>query len=301
MNIVIIGARESGAKNDPQALASALQHNGSDVSVVYWEDLVLSIATDDCTIAYGGRQLLAVKPDLVIAVGWYKSGAKSFYRDLAYATALYLDHHGVKFWNSEMLQQRSTSKLSCLLQLALAGVPVTRTTFSLSSQLTVATEMLPFVAKAASASRGRSNYLVASEQERAHRLDDGGAYLVQPFLENDHDLRVVCFGGVAQLVLRRSRAADATTHLNNTSQGGNAEWIPTQKVDTELLTICGKICKIMKREMAGIDLIQDASSPVGYSCLEVNAIPQLTSGYDTETKLAAFARAVEAATKESKT
>jgi len=37
--------------------------------------------------------------------------------------------------------------------------------------------------------------------------------------------------------------------------------------------------------MAGIDFIPDAESPYGYSCLEVNALPQLTSGTDVDKKM----------------
>ncbi len=60
-----------------------------------------------------------------------------------------------------------------------------------------------------------------------------------------------------------------------------------------LLTEAERICTIMNREMAGIDFIPDTTSKIGYSCLEVNAIPQLTSGFDFERKMSAL---VEAAT-----
>ena len=60
-----------------------------------------------------------------------------------------------------------------------------------------------------------------------------------------------------------------------------------------MLTESEKICIIMNRQLAGIDFIPDSSSPYGYSCLEVNAIPQLTSGYDVTTKMKKLSESIE--------
>lgn len=290
--IVIIGARHSGTKNDPVMLADSLRAEGAEVTVVRWEDIVFSIETGNVQLFDGEASLFDTAPDLVIAVGWYKSGRQSMYRDVAYAVALFLEARGIAYWNTEMGQQRSTSKLSCMVQLALEGISVPKTRFCLEAASAAGYQALPFVAKAAAASRGEANYLIKNEENRSQVIDEGGYFLVQPFLPNDHDLRVICFGGKPALVLRRSRSASAATHLNNTSQGGSAEWLELGAVPSELLTNAARICKIMNREMAGIDFIPDASSQFGYSCLEVNAIPQLTSGHDVEKKLAAFARTI---------
>lgn len=290
--ITIIGSRHSGSKNNPNILAEHLLAHDSSVQVVYWEDLLFAIKPNNVTI-YDRQQLLfADTPDLVIALGWYKNGRKSIYRDVAYSLALYLDSRGIEFWNREMLHQRSTSKLSCMMQLALQGVPVPTTYFSLQADLALDSQAVPYIAKAVAASRGVSNYLVKTDDERAALPMEDMHYLVQPFLPNDHDLRVICFGGKAAMVLRRSRAEDADTHLNNTSQGGEAQWLELEDMPPELLTISEKICTIMNREMAGIDFIPDQESTFGYSCLEVNAIPQLTSGHDINKKLDAFVRSI---------
>lgn len=299
MKIVVIGAKNSGAKNDPSVLADAAAKNGHVVEVLYWEELVFTITTGAVEVRSGETSIADMQPELVITVGWYKAGALSMYRDVAYSLALYLQSQNITFWSSEMAQQRSTSKLSCMVQLALEGVAVPRTVFSLTTTRATEAAQWPSVVKAVSASRGRSNYLIHSQQELASAVLDDAFYLVQPFLENDHDLRVICFGGEPSMVLRRSRAQDADTHLNNTSQGGSAVWLALDEISPQILTISRKICKIMGREMAGIDFIPDNSSPSGYSCLEVNAIPQLTSGYDVDKKLQAFTDALTNLEKES--
>lgn len=290
--VIIVGSRKSGSKNNPDEIARFIALNESQVTRVYWEDIIFSVKAGKVSITAEGVDLLASSTDLVIAVGWYKNGKKSIYRDVAFSLALALEHHNITFWNSEMAHQRSTTKLSAMVQLALEGVPVPDTKFSLATKNIVVNATYPFVIKAVAASRGASNYLIENEAQLVTADVSEGYFLLQPFLPNDHDLRVICFGGKPTLVLRRARQTDADTHMNNTSQGGSAEWIELSSISLELLTLSAKICTIMGREMAGIDLIPDNTSNVGYSCLEVNAVPQLTSGTDSDKKLTAFGEAV---------
>jgi len=291
--VIIVGSRSSGSKNNPDEIARFIALNDAQVTRVYWEDIVFSVQAGVVRITAGDTDLLSPSTDLVIAVGWYKNGKKSIYRDVAFSLALALKHHAITFWNSEMGHQRSTTKLSAMVQLALEGVPVPDTSFSLDINNVLASKPeYPFVVKAIAASRGASNYLIEDEAQLLAIDISEGYFLVQPFLPNDHDLRVICFGGKPSLVLRRSRRSDADTHMNNTSQGGKAEWLELSDIAPELLTLSQKVCTIMGREMAGIDLIPDNTSSVGYSCLEVNAVPQLTSGTDSDKKLTAFGEAV---------
>lgn len=291
--VIIIGSRDSGSKNNPDEIARYIALQDAKVTRVYWEDIVFSIESNVVRIIATDVDMLAADIDLVIAVGWYKNGSKSVYRDVAFSLALALKHYKIAFWNSEMIHQRSATKLSAMVQLALEGIPVPNSLFSLDTKKALSTyPSLPFVIKAVSASRGKSNYLIENQEQLSNLDVSEGYFLIQPFLPNTHDLRVICFGGQPTLVLKRSRQPDAETHMNNTSQGGRADWIELSEMSSELLTLSVKICKIMGREMAGIDLIPDNTSNVGYSCLEVNAVPQLTSGTDSDKKLTAFGKAV---------
>lgn len=289
-NILLIGAKESGLKNNISIIEKYLTKHETSLRVtkVFWEDLIFDIKTNDVEVFVNDKAISEISPQLVIATGWYKNGNQRIYRDVAYALALFLNSRSIDYWNSEMGAQRSTSKLSCMVQLALEGISVPATNYSLTESSVIQVATLPFIAKSPTASRGRDNYLVQDEADRQQikKSDDG--YIIQQFLPNDHDLRVICFGGIPTLILKRSRKLSAETHLNNTSQGGDSIWLEPSTVSKELLTISRKICNIMKRELAGIDFIPDQSSPFGYSCLEVNAIPQLTSGVDVEKKMNAL-------------
>jgi len=292
-HVVVIGSKNSGSKNDPAVIAANLSSGDVSVVQIYWEDLVFQIKTSSVEVLSNGQDILAHKPELFIALGWYKNGKDAIYRDVAYSLSLVLDSRGIDYWNSEMGHQRSTTKLSTMVQLALANIPVPTTDFSLTTTNILSAWHFPFIAKAVAASRGKNNFLVTDEAVLEQVKLSGEKFLIQNFIENDHDLRVICFNSKPSLVLRRARAKDSSTHLNNTSQGGSARWLALSDLSTSVLTLTERISTITRRELAGIDLIPDAASPVGYSCLEVNSIPQLTSGTDTEKKMATLAAVVD--------
>jgi len=290
--ILIIGSLYSGKKNNPLTIAQGFDPSDDEVEVLYWENLLFRIETNRQEISHCGKNIFEEKPDLVIAIGWYKNGKKSIYRDVAFCLALFLKHNNIPFWNSEMLHQRSVTKLSCMMQLALEGIPIPSTYFSLRVSEAIDGRTLPFIAKAAAASRGDMNFLVTTNKdlEKVNNVDS--YFLIQSYLVNDHDLRVICFNNKPTLVLKRSRINNSLTHLNNASLGAETEWLELSDLNPELLTLSEKICKITNREMGGIDFIPDHQSTIGYSCLEVNAVPQLTSGTDSKRKLAAFAKVI---------
>ncbi|HEU4914338.1 MAG TPA: hypothetical protein VFT16_02935 [Candidatus Saccharimonadales bacterium] len=290
--VVIVGSKDNQGKNDPAAIAEALAGNGQfDERTVWWEDVVFDIRQGDVRVEANGQPLCRDDTRLVLTLNWYKNKELSIYRDVAFAAGLYVASNDVPVWNSEIIHQRSVTKLSCMQQLALAGISVPRTLFSLDPELLVDAAVnrlaFPVVVKAVAASRGRSNHLVQTKEELQALLGSQqvNRYMVQPFMPNDHDLRVICFGGQPELILRRARAQGSDTHLNNTSQGGEAKWLTTDMFADEILEQCKEIARITGREMAGVDLIPDSAAPTGYSCLEVNAIPQLTSGVDADLKM----------------
>lgn len=292
--IILIGSKNSEGKNDVRRLSDSFNTGKTSTGVVFWEDLLFDITRHDQKVidAVSGTDLKA--GDLIIAVNWYKTGSKAIYRDVAYALALYLRRQKIEFWNAEMGNQRSTTKLSAMMQLALAGYDIPATLFSLTpGHLLNRKSVFPMIVKGATASRGHDNFLISDSGELAAQLgkDEVNHYLLEEFIPNDSDLRVICIGGEPGLVIRRRRVSQAT-HLNNTSQGAKAELVPLENLPAELKEDCRKICQLMGREMAGIDILEanDASSRKVF--LEVNAVPQLTSGTFVDEKLTAISSAV---------
>lgn len=289
-NVLIIGSKNAEGKNDIQFMAAHMSEPKS-VTLAYWEDLLVTITDNQVSIT-DARQSIDLKDfELVMAFNWYKTGSQKMYRDLAFSVALYLEDNKVTFWNREMIMQRSTTKLSAMVQLALNGFPVPNTLFSLDAQrLLSAHDTFPVIAKDAAASRGRNNHLCHSADELSKVIAAQPAtnqLLLQEFIPNESDLRVVCFGGKPALAIKRSRQS-AETHLNNTSQGAVAELIELTNLKPEIIENTSKICYTMGRDMAGVDFLFDKDNPNRYVVLEVNAIPQLTSGSYVTEKMAAL-------------
>lgn len=291
--IILLGSKNSGGKNDVRDMHQSLARHSkeADITVVFFEDLLMSVTSEAQSFIDTASGKDMSEADLVVAVNWYKGGPTSLYRDVGFALALYLKSKGVEFWNSEMLKQRSISKVSAMMQLSLLGLPVPTTLFSLSADaLFAAVNFTPFIFKSAIASRGADNFLcdsVADAKEQA-TVNQSNHFMVQEYIPNKSDLRVVCFGGEPKLAIERSRRND-DSHLNNVSQGADAKLKEISELSLQMIEECKKICYNMGREMAGIDVLPEKDKPEHYVYLEVNAIPQLTSGAFVDEKMAALA------------
>jgi glutathione synthase/RimK-type ligase-like ATP-grasp enzyme len=298
--IILLGARDHGDKNSIHVIKSAigpqLEHDAV-VMTVHFEDVIFSIETGNVRIVDTKSQIDIADADLVVAVNWYKGGSLAIYRDVAYSIALYLESKAVPFWNREMIEQRSVSKLSAMTLFALHGIDVPKTYYSLDGMLLVkeVPALFPVVAKDAMASRGHRNYLLENADDLRHRVHVPAApnrLLVQEAVPNDGDLRIVCFDNKPVFALQRRRNSDAT-HLNNTSQGGTAQIVELHHLPQNVIDTCTRICKLMGRDMAGIDILPATDGSGRFVYLEANAVPQLTSGAYVEQKLHAMAHALK--------
>jgi glutathione synthase/RimK-type ligase-like ATP-grasp enzyme len=105
--------------------------------------------------------------------------------------------------------------------------------------------------------------------------------LIQDFVPNDGDYRVLVMGGEVKLVIHRKSNDDG--HLNNTSKGGSANIIDIKDVPQVVLDESIKISELLKREITGVDMIQHKDTGE-FFMLEVNNMPQLSTGSFVEEK-----------------
>ncbi len=140
--------------------------------------------------------------------------------------------------------------------------------------------------------KGRLNFVVKSpsEVETIHQENPDIQFVLQEFIPNDSDLRVLVMNDKVKLVIRRSSTSDS--HLNNTSQGGRAEIIPIDSVDAKILKDCIKAAKVSKLQVAGVDMMQDLNTGE-YYFLEINNAPQISSGSFTDEKADVYAEMIK--------
>lgn len=211
---------------------------------------------------------------------------KSYYRyaEVAVALAEVLAEKNVPFICSELKSYISFSKLSQYARLARQSLPIPPTLYvpygHLLDQYALITGSLgaPFIMKASDGKGGDANYLIKDQAHFTAVVADHPEvdFVLQSFIPNEYDLRLLVLNGKTELVIKRQRS-DASTHLNNTSKGAEASNIPVEELAPEVLELAHQAAAIMKREIAGVDIMFNSQTkqPV---ILEINASPQVASG-----------------------
>jgi glutathione synthase/RimK-type ligase-like ATP-grasp enzyme len=234
--------------------------------------------------------------NLVIFQLWSKNA------EHAAACATYLHQKGVKYFDQEVGEYRSHSKLTEYYKLWASSLPVPMTLMAPKERIT--SELLeaygfkfPLILKAATAKRGNFNFLINNFSELKKQLSTKiwlkRPFLIQQFIENEFDYRAVVFGNELALVLERRRA-DNSTHLNNTSRGGQGILIEPSNLGSQLTGQIISAARSMKREIAGVDVVIETGTGKFYF-LEVNKGPQLNSGLFPDEHMTAFRKFIDGA------
>lgn len=216
----------------------------------------------------------------------------------AAAVAEYLLHKKVAFVDTEVAHYHAKTKLTQYMKLSINGVSVPPSIFMSAARLKHSFDSLvkrlglPFILKDIASEKGTNNHLIQSKEEFDTLMGDKNSsdleFIAQSFVPNDGDFRVLVFGGEVYLTI--GRKPSASSHLNNTSQGGMS--VISELPSEELKQIAVNSAKIMKREVAGVDLMQDTRTHKWY-VLEVNNSPQIISGSYLEHKYRAFGEFVK--------
>ncbi len=212
--------------------------------------------------------------------------------------AVYLKQHGIPFVDQEIFTANSRNKLSQMFKLQSVGVsiPVTffcrhktrmlrliRTKFKSELQF-------PLIAKATGGTRGDENYLIKSLEELEQLIRNSHRhFLIQAFVPNDGDYRVLVMNGGIKGVIRR--LAQNNSHLNNTSQGGEAIWLEPTELSDVVRQEAVLSANVLKRDIAGVDIILDKNTGQHY-VLEVNRAPQIENASFPEKKAKLLLRAI---------
>lgn len=209
----------------------------------------------------------------------------------------YAQMYNINFADTEVASYRALTKVSQYARLARFGVPIPQTiivspTYATDSFAWIAETIgLPFVFKDAAADRGESNYLIRNEADfiKVAQLaqEQQTYYVAQKFIPNTGDYRIIMLDKKVNLVIHRQKANN-DTHLNNTSTGGVAKNIDHEELPSGVIAMAAESAHVMKREVAGVDVIQDSETKE-WMVLEVNNSPQTASGAYTDEKLKAFA------------
>lgn len=213
--------------------------------------------------------------------------------------AFFLLYKGIPFMDTSALGS-VMSKISTSFRLWGNGVSVPFTLYSrrhdlllnlLNQYQTVLGEK--FILKDAQGAKGKINFFVTLEEVPnilAQYPDI--QFIAQRFIPNSGDYRVGVYANKSSFVIKRVGSGES--HLNNTSAGGKAEYIATDKMPKRLLRLAEKAAMAVDLQIAGVDVIVDESTNKPY-VLEVNQGSQIVTGAFVDENIRALNVALEGA------
>lgn len=218
--------------------------------------------------------------------------------EIAMALAKYMTSRKKAVLNGEILHFPAVSKLGEMVLMANKSIPMPDSFFVRNKYLQSMVKQqklpagfdFPLIVKSVVGSMGADNWLVKSfaDLDAIVSVDRDDMLVVQQFIPNDFDYRVLVFGGSVRAVIKRSRLDQAATHLNNTSAGALGEMIDLVDFPDYLKTIALSAAKATKRsDLAGVDIIIDSTNGNPY-VLEVNKSPQIETGSNVDIKTRIF-------------
>ncbi len=210
----------------------------------------------------------------------------------ALAAVTYLKRQGIPVTTEEPLSVLSDTKVSELVTMSGGDVPLPNTFMSSKREILLVFKKhprfdYPFIAKAADTFGGKMNYLVNNYDELKIALTNHPeqSFVLQEFIPNDCDYRVLVMGGKIRLVMKRMRDQNSGTHVNNTSAGAEAEFVPISTLsDIQQRDVLKAADKVRRSGFAGVDLIINNQTGKHY-ILEVNDQPAIQVGAQPEVKI----------------
>jgi glutathione synthase/RimK-type ligase-like ATP-grasp enzyme len=211
------------------------------------------------------------------------------FSDFANAIRIYCRHFGVKLINEADASFPLLGKVSQGFVLKVNQIP-TPEFISSPSNKTLLTVLMnvsddlqyPIVIKHNNGVKGINNYLAQTPEEAKQILaSDVEGFVIQGFIPNEGELRVLRFGESLPPLVFKKRAVNGA-YLNNTSQGGEAELIDAAVVDKAIMQDALKASELMGRDIGGVDVLLSLDG--SYSILEVNSTPALATGAYTVQK-----------------
>lgn len=271
----------------PVDLARLLNENGDlEVASALFEDLLFSIDEQNAGIYDTANNRSLTEYSVVYFRYWGDA------QGLALAAARFCKMKNIPFVDSEVFRQGSFNKITQYMNLHEAGVPFPKTLVGPADALLTQYKdhgfSFPLILKSASGTRGQDNFLVQNEHDMRDVLQKNGhlTFVLQTFLPNDGDYRVVVMG--SQVVLAIKRTASSDTHLNNTSQGGLATIVPVTSLPEAVRELSVRAATFFGRQIAGVDMVQSSADGRWY-CFEVNRSPQIEHASFEKEKAAALA------------
>ncbi len=276
--ILSTAPKTSSAKDTLHEISKSLKSNDTAHVVYHLEDVRLVLKKGVVDIFIGDENITAFTHIYFRKVGQYK--------DLANIIALFAKKQDISVMDTyHAVAAHSITKLIQYYTLAVNDIDIPHTIFlpqikESDVDFIMKDIDLPVIVKALNSSQGAGVYLAKTREDLLSLaqkvIAQGQLCVVQEFISNSFDYRIVVLDGVACIAETKTRV-NPDEFRNNVSLGGIEKFLPLESVDREVLHIAEQAAQKTFIDVAGVDVIQD--DVTGRICiLEINSAPQFTLG-----------------------
>jgi glutathione synthase/RimK-type ligase-like ATP-grasp enzyme len=114
-------------------------------------------------------------------------------------------------------------------------------------------------------------------------------FIIQEFIANDFDYRVLILGNKLGTVLKRSRQ-NKNDHRNNTALGAREDEVLSP--DKKAVDLSIEISNYLNKDVAGVDLIFDELTKQ-YYIIEINSKPCFTYDSEVSSEVSQFTKYID--------
>lgn len=245
------------SKNEIMSYINGIKHfSKHEIFQVGYSDLVLSIHDKKIMVFDPKNQKQINDYSLVHLWGWLD------FEEENTALSASLEALQVKNLSALPCKPNFEDKLTQNIKLASAGLSVPDIIYSnkIENYLDIVEDRqlhYPFILKDIQGRMGRNNYLVRDQKELSALIKkhQGLKFLVQNFIENDYDLRIIVLNNKVTSVAKRTRNPKGKDHRNNTSLGGEKQYFEISEVNEQILRDCESFTKKIGRKICSFDVV----------------------------------------------
>ncbi len=285
MKKILILVDKIGTKKEllAELIARKLADRNFQITLARFSDLYFEI--DDGDISVEIERLPINNYDLV----YFRRVGKIF-SDLAGTLALPLERSKIKFIDRCWSQIGPLgSKLTSLVRLSLAGLPVVPTIYVWSTNIEQYQSRIikkfgfPLVAKELSMQRGQGVFKIKSKKDFAKlpikdKEGKENQFMFQKYIEIKDEYRLLVLGNEVR-VWEKKLITSKNEFRHNIALGARELFLPISKIPKEIYSVAIKGVKTLNFQIAGVDIgIEKGSNKIWL--IEVNRGPGLT--YDTK-------------------
>jgi len=244
----------------------------NEYSYGYYEDIKVFIQGSNFTLLFKNEPIQNFK------LVYFRNWLNKEYRDITNSISLLLDHEGMKYFDSRETLGQSPDKLFQNIKFYLEDLPIPKTCYGniIYDEISDFLGSI-FIMKDLYGSKGNLNFKIASQEDFNLVVQNNPEtkFLFQEYLFHLYDYRILVYNHKAKIVKKRIKQ-DKNEHRANTSIGAEIQLVNLEDADKELIYIAEKASKILKRKLAGVDILKDENSNK-YYIIEINIAPAITS------------------------